>query len=394
VTLRIPDYGGRCFDALPAAIERLLGGDGDALRLGGVLDARYDRVVLVYLDAFAWRFAERHADHPLLRTADLVEPLTSQFPSTTVVHTTTINTGLTLGAHGLYEWFVLEPALDRIVAPLLFSFAGDDRRETLAATGFRAGDLFPAESLYERLASAAVASHVAMPAPIVNATPNVHFLRGTTVHGFETAEDGFAALGAALAREERAYGLIYLPEVDSHMHLNGPDDPGAAELFDRTLTAIERAPLPSGTLVLLTSDHGMSAISPERTTFVNVVWPELAQHLRLGADGRPLAPAGSCRDLFLHAAPGRVDDVVDGLRARLVEVADVHAVADLVAAGAFGPAVTDALLSRLGDVVCLPFPGEAVYWLEPGRFEQHFLGQHGGLSPDELEIPLVARVIP
>jgi len=62
------------------------------------------------------------------------------------------------------------------------------------------------------------------------------------------------------------------------------------------------------------------------------------------------------------------------------------------AAGAFGPAPTDALLSRLGDVVCLPFPGEAVYWLEPGRFEQHFLGQHGGLSPDELEIPLVARV--
>jgi hypothetical protein len=176
------------------------------------------------------------------------------------------------------------------------------------------------------------------------------------------------------------------------MHMNGPDDPGAAALFDRALTAIECAPFPAGTLVLLTSDHGMAAISPERTTFVNVVWPELAQHLRHGADGKPLAPAGSCRDLFLHAAPGRVDDVVDGLRTRLDGVADVHATADLVAAGAFGPAPTDALLSRLGDVVCLPFAGEAVYWLEPGRFEQHFLGQHGGLSADELEIPLVARV--
>jgi len=392
VTLRIPDYGGRCFDALPAAIARLLGGDGDALRLGGVLDDRYDRVVLVYLDAFAWRFAERHADHPLLRSADLVEPLTSQFPSTTVVHTTTIHTGLPLAEHGLYEWFVLQPELDRLIAPLPFAFAGDETRNTLLAAGVRPEDVYPWGTVYERLAADGVACHVAHPAPIADTPPSRRLLRGATVHAFGSAEDGFASIGAALAASERAYGLVYLPEVDAHMHLAGPDDPGVAPLFDRALTAIERAPFPSGTLVLLTSDHGMAAVSPERTTYVNVAWPELAHHLRHGADGKPLAPAGSCRDLFLHAAPGRVDEVVDGLRARLADVADVHATADLVTAGAFGPGPTDALLSRLADVVCLPFPGEAVYWLEPGRFEQHFLGQHGGLSPDELEIPLVARV--
>jgi hypothetical protein len=187
VTLRVPDYGGRCFDALPAAIERLLGGDGDALRLGGVLDAQYDRVVLVYLDAFAWRFAERHADHPLLRTADLVEPLTSQFPSTTVVHTTTINTGLTLGEHGLYEWFVRQPELDRIIAPLPFAFAGDDKRNTLLAAGVRPEDIFPWETVYERLAGAGIACHVAQPAPIADTPPSRRLLRGATVHGFETA---------------------------------------------------------------------------------------------------------------------------------------------------------------------------------------------------------------
>ncbi len=50
----------------------------------------------------------------------------------------------------------------------------------------------------------------------------------------------------------------------------------------------------------------MEAISPERTTYVNVVWPELAQHLAAGADGKPLAPAGSARDLFLHVLPDRL----------------------------------------------------------------------------------------
>jgi hypothetical protein len=360
------------------------------------LERRYDHVVLVYLDAFGWRFAERHGDHPLLRGADLVEPLTSQFPSTTVVHTTTIHSGLPVGAHGLYEWFCYDPQLDRLIAPLVFSFAGDDTRNTLLAAGVRAEDVYPGESLYLRLAASGVASHVAHPAPIADTPPSRHLLRGATVHSFETADGGFAVLGAALASEERAYGLVYLPEVDALMHIAGPDDPAAAELFDESLSAIERAArggvFPAETLVLVTADHGMAAVSPERTTFVNVVWPEIAEHLAHGADGMPLAPAGSCRDLFLHVRPAHLDEVVDRLRGLLGEIADVYPVDELVGAGVFGPAVSDALRRRLADVVCLPFPGEAVYWYETGRFEQHFRGQHGGLSPDELDIPLVAVV--
>ena len=378
-------------------MERLLTGVGEGLRLGApLLDARYDRVALIYLDAFGWRFAQQHADHPLLAGADVIEPLTSQFPSTTVVHTTTIHTGLSVGAHGLYEWFVYDHGLDRVIAPLLFSFAGDERRDTLLSTGLRAADLFPASSFYERLAAAGVASHAAQPAPIARSTANEQLLRGATVHPFDENADGLVALGAALGREERAYGLIYFAEVDALMHEIGPDDARSAAAFDASLTTIERAvrggAFPPGTLVLLTSDHGMADVSPERTTYVNVVWPEIAEHLVHGADMKPLAPVGSCRDLFLHVVPGRIEDVVDRLGTVLADVADVHAVSELVAAGAFGPSVSDALLRRLGDVVCLPHPGEAVYWLETGRFEQNFHGMHGGLSPDELEIPLVALV--
>jgi hypothetical protein len=60
--------------------------------------------------------------------------------------------------------------------------------------------------------------------------------------------------------------------------------------------------------------------------------------------------------------------------------------------GLFGATPSDALRTRLADVVCLPYLGEAVYWLEPGRFEQRFNGQHGGLTPEEMDIPLVAHV--
>jgi hypothetical protein len=162
--------------------------------------------------------------------------------------------------------------------------------------------------------------------------------------------------------------------------------------MEETLSAIEAAPWPEGTLVLLTADHGMEGISPERTAYVNLVWPELAQHLVVGADGKPLAPAGSCRDLFLHVLPERLEEIQARLAELLEGVAEVRTVESLLAKGLFGSNITEALSSRLANLVVLPGPGEAAYWLEEGRFEQRFFGQHGGLSANELEIPLVSWV--
>jgi hypothetical protein len=394
---RLPAYGSRSFDLLPATIERLFTGDGGGLVLDTpVLDRRYDHVVLVYLDAFGWLFAERHGGHPLLRDADAVERLTSQFPSTTTVHTPTIHSGLSVAEHGLYEWHVYEPSLDRIITPLLFCFAGDDTRDSLLGEGFRPEAVFPAASLYERLAGHGVAAHVAHPADIAYTAASTCMLRGAVVHPFAAPADAMAALGAALTGEERAYGFAYLPEVDSLMHTVGPEGDGVASLFEATLTAIDTAvrdaAFPPDSLVLVTADHGMSPVSPQRTAYVNVVWPQIGDHLALGADGRPLAPAGSCRDLFLHVRPGEVEHVVGTLAALLEDVAEVHPVERLVERGVFGAEPSAALRSRLADVVCLPYPGEAVYWLEPGRFEQRFLGQHGGLTAAEMDIPLVAVV--
>jgi len=393
---RLPEYGTRSFDLLPATVEHLFGGGDGGLALDTpLLGGRYDHVVLVYLDAFGWLFAERHADHPLLRRADAIERLTSQFPSTTTAHTPTIHSGAAVAEHGLYEWHVYEPSLNRLITPLLFCLAGDDVRDALVGSGLRPEAVFPAGSLYERLAAQGVAAHVAQPAPIAHTAASSCMLRGSRVHPFSATADGLAALGAALEAEERAYGFVYLAEVDSLMHTVGPDGEGVAQLFDANLTAIDAAvrggAFPPGTLVLVTADHGMAPVSPERTAYVNVVWPEIVDHLAFGADGKPLAPAGSCRDLFLHVRPGETEHVTATLATLLEDVAEVHPVEHLIERGAFGNP-SPALRSRLADVVCLPYPGEAVYWLEQGRFDQHFLGQHGGLSPGEMEIPLIALV--
>ena len=388
-----PEQGRRCFDQLPATVERLLTGrtEGPALDEPHLAD-RFERVVLVYFDAFGWTFLERHADHPVIaraRSDGVLVQLTAQFPSTTTAQVTTVHSGLPVSEHGLYEWHVYEPSLRRLITPLLFSFAGDGMRGTLLGQ-IHPDALFPAESVYVRLAEAGVRSTVVLPAAIAASAPNIALLRGTDVVPFGSAAEALATAASVLAAGA-GYAHVYLDEFDSLMHGVGTDDPAVDIVTRNILDDLHRSTFPAGTLVLLTADHGMSPVDPARTVYVNAVWPELADHLEMGADGKPLAPAGSCRDLFLHVRDGRVEGVCAELGERLDGIADVVPVAELIAEGIFSEPAPR-LRERLANVVVLPRYGEAVYWHEPGRFEQHLLGQHGGLSPQEMAIPLVAWV--
>jgi hypothetical protein len=390
---RPPEPGRRCFDQLPATLERLLVGatDGPALD-EPLLRERFERVVFVYFDAFGWAFLERHVDHAVVdraRADGLLTRLTAQFPSTTTAQVTTIHSGLPVSEHGLYEWHVYEPTLHRLITPLLFSFAGDGIRGSLLGQ-IEPDALFPTDSLYARLADGGVRSTVVLPASIAGSAPNVGLLRGADVVPFETAQAAFAAAVSAV-QEGGRYAHVYLDTLDSLMHGVGTDDPAVGFVTQSVLDDLHRTTFPRGTLVLLTADHGMSPVDPARTVYVNELWPEIGDHLETGADGKPLAPAGSCRDLFLHVREGHVDAVCEGLGRRLDGIGDVVPVAELIADGIFSEPAPR-LRARLANVVVLPRHGEAVYWHEPGRFEQHLLGQHGGLSPQEMEIPLVAWV--
>ena len=371
---RLPAYAeGRCFSALPGRLEELV--------------AAHDRVVLVYFDAFGWRFFERHSGHPLFRDAQ-AERWTSQFPSTTAVHSTTINTGLPVAQHGLYEWFVREPKLNRLIAPLPFSLAGDAEPDTLLAAGLEAEDVFPFETLYRRLG---VPSFAASPALISFSTASRRLTDGATPVPFDEPADGARLLAEAIAAEERAYGTIYLPRLDAVMHIDGPDAASTGPVIEETLAALEAAPWPEGTLMLLTADHGCTAISPARTTYVNVVVARAgtapgAGRRREAARARRLVRAISSSTSCPTGSTRRRRGSRSCSRARPT----VERVDALVAAGVFGPDPSDGLRARLANLVVLPYAGEAVYWLEAGRFEQKFLGQHGGLSPDEMDIPLVS----
>ena len=398
-----PIYDGYGFARLPGSIETMLtGADAPGLppaALAG-LGPRHETVIMVLIDALGWRFfAPRLAAYPFLRRFlddGVISRLTTMFPSTTAAHVTAIHTGRDPAASGIYEWFYYEPSLDRIIAPLLFSFAGDKGRETLAAAKVSPQILNSGDTLYQRLAAGGVHASVYQHTSYAQSSFSRVVCAGADMVAFRTLPEALTLLAGRLAAASGpSYHLLYVDTVDAIAHVYGPDSPHVNAEIDTVLTTLDRllhpalANLGRPSLLLLTADHGQIAIEPARAHLVNQRIPELVEATPLCADERPRAPSGSSRDLFLYVKPEQRDAMHAALTQALTGCAEVHHTADLVAAGLFGPTPSDVFLSRVGDLAILPYAGETVWWANK-RFPVRFKGSHGGLTPDEAHTQLAA----
>jgi predicted AlkP superfamily pyrophosphatase or phosphodiesterase len=363
------------FASIPATVERLLTGAPGGLpaeMTAGV--EREESVAVVLLDAFGMRFVERHADHPLLRRLDSIQPLASQFPSTTTAHVTTMHTGMPVGEHGLYEWIVYEPAYGDVITPILFSPAGEFSPGTLR--GIDMADVLPESTFYQRLQARSV---VLSPAAFSPSVYDSVALRGAELRTFGDIETGAAMLADAL--REPGYTYLYWHMIDATGHERGPDSPELDAACVTALDALDAALHDGPALVLFTADHGQIAVDPSRVDYLDDLLPEIGELLAH-------RPAGSARDVFLHARPGRAEELAGELRERLDGRAEVHAASELF--GEIGPRLRE----RLADVCVLPAPGRMA-WLRSARsVESRFRGHHGGMTPEESLTWLGAMILP
>jgi predicted AlkP superfamily pyrophosphatase or phosphodiesterase len=394
-----PRFDAHGFANLPALVTSLLGGPGAARPFKG-LDDTYDNVLLFFIDGFGWRFFERFAEMPALRRFQdegRTAKLTSLFPSTTSAHVPFIHSGQPMGESGLHEWNYYEPLLDAMIVPLLFSFSGTAERDQLKATGIDPKSLYPPRSLYTRLKGLGVKSQVFQHREYTPSTYSNIAFKGANAQGFKTLPEILVNLRAALAEAKgKNYFFFYYDKIDSINHEYGPDSPQADAEIDTFLTILERhffsqKPKAAGkTLLLLTADHGQAEVDPKTTVYLNRAFPGFEKFIKTTASGQLLVPGGSCRDLFLYIKEEHLEEVQSMLAEGLAGKADVVRTADLAEAGYFGPNVTARLRERMGNLVILTYRYESVWWYEKGKYEQKYRGHHGGLTPQEMEIPLLA----
>jgi len=400
-----PLYETYCFSALPQTVENLLTGEEKSALPGdcfGNLPTRYEKVILFFVDAFGWRFFEKYAEiYPFLKTFlrdGAVSQMTSQFPSTTAAHVTCMHTGLDVGQSGVYEWNYYEPLVDEVITPLLFAYAGEKKRDSLKRSGMPAEAFFPTQTFYQKLQTQGITSYVFQSESYTPSTFSDIVYKGASVFSYKSLSEALSSLVELVIADTAplSYYFLYFDKIDAICHTFGPQSRQFEETMDIFLRMMENLLYHklSGkvrkTLLILTADHGQVEVDPRRTFYLNKHSINVEQYLKRNRRGKLLVPAGSARDMFIHAHEERLDEAVVFLQRHLADIAEVYYTEQLVAQHFFGSSQPSReFLARVGNIVILPYQHESVWWYEEGKFEMHFKGHHGGLTPEEMEIPLL-----
>jgi hypothetical protein len=325
--------------------------------------------------------------------------ITSVFPTTTVAALGSLNSGETPAGHGLLGYTLYLEELGTVAEMVRWGPLGRRGSFTDPELGSASPErFFWAETLYRQLQAAGVARTVAVNPSSFAGTALTRMLHhGAEYHGY-VATSSLSVIVARLLREAARPGYIYAywPTVDAVTHVLGPDsDEHGAEVaaLDQGLQRLlERVPSDGETLLILTADHGHIDSSPERQVLLND-YPDLLALLATH-------PAGERRAVYLHAQTGQAAALEARSRERLGDIAVVLSRDEAVRRGLYGPGPLPARAAgRVGDVLLLPRGKLQISFELPAAAspletrpppKPPFRGLHGGLSPEEALVPLLA----
>ncbi len=311
----------------------------------------------------------------------LTGKLTSVFPSTTASAITTSFTGLSPHEHGLTGWFTWFSAVDTIAAPLPFQRRGDDK--PLTDLGIRPEDLFDTPSLLDAMACRRI---VVSQRRIVDSDYSRYFGGGSQRHSYDHLTELVDEVVAAVrSGSERKYIYAYYPGFDSIAHKHGVGSPQAAQrlqAIDAAFAELLRRLSGTDTALVVSADHGFID-TPAAEALEVEGYPELAAML-----ARPLS--GEPRVAFCHLRGGTQGAFMVRARAMLGEYADVLPSSQLIEQRWFGPGVAHPCLAeRVGDVALVMKRHAIIKDHLPGEKRHTLIGNHGGVTEDEMLIPLV-----
>ncbi len=396
----MPHYGGLSIANLPATISALFGCDlPDSLpalpeELWADWRPGLKRVVLVVLDALGYRMLSRMWEAgeglPFSRLADAgrLLPLTSVFPSTTDAALMSLSTGRPPAEHGwlAYEMYLREIGIATNAILLCPVWTRDP--DLLVEWGLDPENLIPVPSLFQRLAAEGIETRAVLAAFFRDSGFTSMLYRGMAeIQGHIHASDLWVHLRHALAKTRGTRALItaYWSGLDTLGHYYGQDtDLWEAEfrvvshLLERELLNAVPASDREGTLLLVTADHGQIRI-PDEQILTASEDPELSRHL--------LVPVmGESRAAFLYPRAGRLGVIRDYLERGFPGWFSVIDSVQALKAGLMGEPVSDEAYARAGELLVLP---KSEHALQRTRPEGALVSRHGGLSPDEMLVPLI-----
>jgi Type I phosphodiesterase / nucleotide pyrophosphatase len=397
----IPEYDATSIRGIPASIAKLLSAPDFPTppltpELTLPLSGDIRKVILILVDALAlsrfqrWMELDKSLIWGELAKEGIRGCLTSVIPSTTSTCLPTIWSGLTPAVHGFvgYELWLKEFG---VVANMIkhTPFNIDRTGGTLEEAGFRPETALPGVTLGTHLRDAGIDVKAFQHNAIRKSGLSRLFLRDVDERSYITTTDLWFNLRETVEQDREKKGLywVYWGDIDYFSHNYGPDSPRCLEAFKRFSAGFANIfleklgpDLRTGTLVILTADHGQ-IFTPADPFYELKSHPGLERRLHI-------LPTGENRLIYFFIKPGQTEAVRESLERIYPNTFTLLDPNSAIDGGLFGPGDPHPRLrERLGDLIAIAHRDAYLWW---SIKDNTLRGRHGGMIEDEMLVPFFA----
>jgi hypothetical protein len=332
-----------------------------------------EKIVLLVIDGLGYEFLKERGQNTFL-WENCIGKITSVFPTTTASAETSLETGVAPQQHGITGWTMYLKELGIVSKILLFEarFGG-----SLLAAGINRDDIYTESILTEKIY-----------APSVMVLPRIVAARFCTddwAAPFNDLDGMIGQIEKALIKPEIRFVYSYWIELDYICHKYGCASKEAKNHLFSVDNAIKNL---AGLLkkekasLVIVADHGLCDI-PKNNRIVLQDYCDIYDCLILPLCGDSRAP-------FCYVKMGRGKEFENLVKKKLGFCCVLRKSSDLLKNGVFGSGKPNVRLAdRIGDYVLLAKEGYTIRDLLMKEAKPVLKAHHGGLSKEEMYVPLI-----
>lgn len=347
-------------------------------------------VVLFVFDGLGYDLLRKLPKNSFLRK-HCVTKLHTVFPSTTTAAITTFMTGLTPREHGLTAWYMYLREFNDVIAILPFYTRTKKAIKLTKNISHIIRKLIFPPGVFAKVKAE---THLILPRDYFKIPYNSFFCHTSTAcWGYKSFAGLMGSIhGAIHSSERRKYIYAYWSGIDDLSHLYGKENHRVRKqlaAIDHVLMKGVKRLAGTNTLLLITADHGQVTTTKKRTVLINK-HPRLQECLRL-----PLC--GEHRAVFCYVHPEKRQQFEQYVKQKLGKYCTLHRAEEVLEyfgvggrSGGRAGREHPEFRNRIGDYILLMKENYILRQRLPTDKKKRFQpGHHGGLSREEMEVPLV-----
>ncbi len=344
-----------------------------------------ETIVLMIIDGLGYNFlSEKGRDSFLFE--NLRGKITSVFPTTTAAAMTTFYSGLAPQNHGVPAWFTYLREIGMVSVILPFKTRGF-RNFNYEKNKIKPSDIFLFKSLFQHLGHDC---YSILPKAIKGSAYSNYVMEGSTQIGYRNLDDFLKKIQSITLRKsvkKKKYILAYWPKFDAISHDSGIQSQAAIDHFrelDKKIASFSSKLKKNDSKIrlIITADHGLIDTTPEHTIWLKD-HPKLYETLAIPVCGEPRAP-------FFYVRPSKTIDFENYIRNHLNHAGELIKGETLIEENYFGLFEPNKrLFDRTGDYILLMKDNFILRDQLISETRHELIGNHGGLSDDELYVPLI-----